>query len=122
MNSNEYEICCPIDEKVHRKWIEKLHQEKNALSENIKTEETVLKIIGNPSRLAIMHFLSIRPHCVCEIVQKLDVPHSNVSYHISQLIFADILENVSNNGRVYYSLTNFGKNIIQWLEKIPVIK
>ena len=119
MDSIEYDICCPVDDNLKEKWLSKLKKEKNILLETINEQESALKIISNPLRLSIIQFLSYRPHCVCEIVQKLDIPHSNASYHISQLIFTDILENVNNNGRVYYSLTKYGKDLITWLEKIP---
>ena len=119
MNSNHYDVCCPSDEKLAEDWISNLEHEKNLVSRKIARQELVLKNISNPYRLSIIQYVSLRPHCVCEIVKKLEIPHSNISYHLSQLCSADIVETYNNNGRVYYTLTEFGRCIINWLEHVP---
>ena len=122
MNTNEFDICCPTDEFLIEDWIASLKNERNSLSKKIENQEDLLKYISNSYRLANIHFLSLRSHCVCEIVNKLEGSPSNVSYHISQLHMANIIENNNNNGRIYYSLTEYGKKIMSWLEKIPLNK
>ena len=119
MNSIHFDVCCPSDEKLAELWISNFEHEKNLVSGKISKQELVLKNISNLFRLSIIHYVSLRPHCVCEIVKKLETPHSNISYHLSQLCSSGIVETYNNNGRVYYTVTEFGRSIINWLEHVP---
>lgn len=80
---------------------------------------SLLKLVSEESRLKILCILRQRDHCVCEIMEHVDMSQSLISHHLKGLRDADIVSNEKKGVRVYYFLTDKGKKIINLLFQIP---
>ncbi|MGQ9556313.1 MAG: ArsR/SmtB family transcription factor [Anaerolineae bacterium] len=90
------EVCvsdhCPL--------IEKRGMEREALA-------SVLKALGDPTRLQIFDALVEGVHCNCEIAERLGRSLSLISYHLRVLQQVDLIEGVQANEDarwIYYSV------------------
>ena len=63
-----------------------------------------LAAAGHPIRLAIIDFLKDGEQCVCRIVQHVQGQRSNVSRHLTVLLWAGIVEHRKEGLRMIYSL------------------
>ncbi|MHA2028102.1 MAG: ArsR/SmtB family transcription factor [Candidatus Kariarchaeaceae archaeon] len=118
---SEYDICCPSDEPSKSLWLDKLDFERGEVSEIIKPRTPFFKLMSHYSRLLILTNLHIRPHCVCELVQKIQIKNSALSYHLSILHENDIIKSEKQGGMKYYSLTELGTKISSWIQKAPIL-
>lgn len=73
---------------------------------------STLKIVGEKSRLQILCILRQGEHCVCEILEHLDLSQSLVSHHLRDLKDAGIVKSKKNGLNVRYKLTGKGRNVI----------
>lgn len=73
---------------------------------------SLLKIVGEQSRLQILCILRQGEHCVCEILDYLDLSQSLISHHLKDLKEAGIVKSKKNGLNVYYKLTKKGKKIV----------
>ncbi|OGF26932.1 hypothetical protein A2331_04060 [Candidatus Falkowbacteria bacterium RIFOXYB2_FULL_34_18] len=81
-----------------------------------------LRVAGEDNRLKILCILKDGEHCVCEIVDNLDLPQNLISTHLKALKELKLVESRKEWKKVYYSvnkktfkkynslLTNFLKN------------
>lgn len=76
---------------------------------------SLLKIISEESRLKILCILQEKNHCVCEIMEHINLSQSLISHHLKDLKEAGIVQDKKKGLRVYYSLTKKGKHIINLL-------
>lgn len=78
---------------------------KKMLSED-KLYSTVeyITIFNDLSRLKILHALSIRELCVCDIASLLEISQSAISHQLRILRNAKIVKYRKEGKRVYYSL------------------
>ena len=58
-------------------------------------------------------------HCVCEIMEHVDMSQSLISHHLRDLKDAGVLLADKRGLKVYYSLTKEGKRITDLLFSIP---
>ena len=68
---------------------------------------SLLRVLGDDSRLATMHLLTHGEHCVCEIVEYLGLPQNLVSHHLGILRHAGLVRDrrdPEDARRVFYSL------------------
>lgn len=79
----------------------------------------LLKIVSEESRLKLLCILRQGEHCVCEIMEHVDLSQSLISHHLSDLKEAGVVIDEKRGLRVYYSLTNDGKRVTDLLFKIP---
>lgn len=63
-----------------------------------------LRIIGEDNRLKILCLLKDSEHCVCELVENLDLPQNLISTHLKALKDLRLVENRQEGKRVYYSI------------------
>ncbi len=72
-------------------------------SEEINEMSEILKALGHPARLAIIHYLTQSPSCVCgDIVDVLPLAQSTVSKHLSELKKVQLIKgNISGNNICY---------------------
>lgn len=119
METEHFDFCCPVEGELDKQWNIKLQNELREIHNHIESKKLVLKMISHPIRLSILYFTNTRPHCVCEMVQKLQVGNSNISYHLSRLSIMELIKGENHGGRAYYALTDYGKKIIQWLRELP---
>jgi len=64
----------------------------------------IFKALSDANRLRIIKMLEIRPLCVCEITEVLQLANSTVSKHLSILRDADFILDEKNGKWVNYSL------------------
>lgn len=72
---------------------------------------SLLKLVGDESRLKILCILQKGAHCVCDIEKDVNLSQTLVSHHLKDLKDAGIIEGEKKNKWVYYSLTKEGKKI-----------
>ncbi len=64
----------------------------------------VFKALSDPNRVRILKMLEIRPLCVCEITNALQLATSTVSKHLSLLKEADLIRDKKDGKWIYYLL------------------
>lgn len=79
---------------------------------------SLLKLIGEESRLKLLCILRQGNHCVCEINKHVNLSQSLISHHLKDLKDAGIITDEKKGLRVYYSLTEKGKHITSLLYKL----
>ena len=97
MNMCSYSCCIP-DQKEFQK---------------ITNLSTLLKLIGEESRLKILCILKEGSHCVCEMTEHIDLSQSLISHHLKDLKEAGIVLDNKQGLKVYYSLTDKGKDLVE---------
>jgi len=65
---------------------------------------TILKLLGDESRLRIFLMLKERPLCVCEIDKVLDIALSTLSQHLKMMKSAGIITDRKEGRWVFYSV------------------
>jgi DNA-binding transcriptional ArsR family regulator len=81
--------------------MEKLEQMKQKILEG---QASILKALGQPTRLQILELLKEGERCVCEIFPAINQEQANVSKHLSILKQAGILESRKDGLRILYRL------------------
>lgn len=84
-------------------------------SKNMSSLSSLLKVIGEESRLKILCILRGGQHCVCEFENHIDLSQSLISHHLKDLKVAGLITDKKEKNWVYYSLTDKGKRIINSL-------
>jgi len=102
MNMSSY-ICCST---------------KTIESKQVVSLSLLLKLVSEESRLKLLCILKKEKHCVCEIMEHINLSQSLISHHLRDLKDAGIVTDEKKGLRVYYSLTKKGKNIINLLFKL----
>ena len=79
------------------------------------------KALSDPNRLRIIQMLEIRPLCVCEITNVLQLATSTVSKHLSILKEAGFVEDTKDGKWVNYALNvsdinDFGEKVLRLLK------
>ncbi|MBU7012548.1 MAG: winged helix-turn-helix transcriptional regulator [Theionarchaea archaeon] len=69
-------------------------------------QETILKALGDETRLRILELLRDGKLCVCEIVPQINASQSNISQHLRILKDAGIIELEKQGRSNYYFVTN----------------
>lgn len=91
----------------------------------------IFKALSDTNRLRILKMLEIRPLCVCEITEVLQLATSTVSKHLSILRDAELIIDEKQGKWVNYSLNaNANQNyvsqllpsIAEWLKTDEIIK
>lgn len=82
---------------------------------NVLSLSSLIKLVGEESRLKILCILKQDKHCVCEIMEHLKLSQSLISHHLKDLKEAGIIKDEKKGLYVYYSLTQKGKNIAHLL-------
>ncbi len=64
----------------------------------------IMKALGHPTRLFMVHQLRDRERCVCELTEMVGADMSTVSKHLAILKGAGIVQDEKRGAQVYYSL------------------
>ncbi|MHA2338902.1 MAG: ArsR/SmtB family transcription factor [Candidatus Hodarchaeales archaeon] len=115
----KFDVCCPTDHEIEILWEEDLKHEQEKKKYETELKEVILKTISHPLRLNTLLNLFERPHCVCELVKKLQIKNSAMSYHLSLLVNNELIETENRHGRTYNLLTEYGKSVVNWINGIP---
>jgi ArsR family transcriptional regulator len=88
-----------------------INEDKVAAARNAMPPEKVLfrlaetfKVLGNPSRVRILHALSLEELCVCDIASLLGTTKSAISHQLRRLRSLRIVRYRKEGRNVYYSL------------------
>ncbi len=87
-------------------------------SKRVDSLTSLLKLVGEESRLKILCILNQGKHCVCEIKEHVPLSQSLISHHLKDLKNAGIVVDKKMGLKVYYSLTKKGKHITNLLFKL----
>jgi DNA-binding transcriptional ArsR family regulator len=80
-------------------------EKKNKTNPKIlEGQASILKALGQPTRLQILELLKEGERCVCEIFPAIDQEQANVSKHLSILRQAGILESRKDGLRILYRI------------------
>jgi ArsR family transcriptional regulator len=77
----------------------------------ITSLNSLLKIIGEESRLKILCILRQGQHCVCELMEHTELSQSLISHHLKDLKDTELIEDEKKGKWVYYSLTKKGQKV-----------
>lgn len=102
MNMSSYSCCSPVSTEFKK--IDKL--------------SALLKLVGENNRLQILCILGKGAHCVCEIETHIDASQSLISHHLKDLKEGGLVRCEKKGLKVYYSLTQKGKDIKDLLFQI----
>lgn len=81
------------------------HVRKNMLTDSAVTGlAEIFKVLGDPTRVRILHALSIDELCVCDIAAILGMSSSAVSHQLRLLRQTKLVRNRKAGKSVYYSL------------------
>jgi DNA-binding transcriptional ArsR family regulator len=75
----------------------------------------LIKVIGEDSRLRILCALQCDSHCVCELEEHTKLSQSLISHHLKDLKSTKMVSDTKKGQKVYYSLTDFGSNVMKSL-------
>jgi ArsR family transcriptional regulator len=103
MNMRSYKCCTPDNHEFNQ----------------VTSLSSILKLVGEPSRLKILCILRKDKHCVCEIEEHVHLSQSLISHHLKDLKDAGLLQDEKQQQRVYYFLTKQGEVITDLLFQIP---
>jgi ArsR family transcriptional regulator len=87
-------------------------------SNQVSDLSALLKIVSEESRLKLLCVLKQGEHCVCEIMEHVDMSQSLVSHHLKDLKDIGLVNDEKRGLYVFYSLTPKGKNITKLLFQI----
>ena len=87
-------------------------------SKQVSSLSSILKIVSEESRLKLLCILQKGSHCVCEMMEHINLSQSLISHHLKDLKESGIVKDKKKGLRVYYSLTKKGKRIINLLFKM----
>jgi len=102
MNMGSYNCCLPNRSEFKK----------------IVSLSSLLKIIGEESRLKLLCILKKGEHCVCDINGHLDMTQSLISHHLADLRSAGLVIDEKRGQKVYYRLTEMGSKIMSLLDEI----
>ena len=78
----------------------------------------LIKVIGEDSRLKILCALQCDSHCVCELEEHTNLSQSLISHHLKDLKTTNMVSYTKKGQKVYYSLTDFGSDVMESLLSI----
>ncbi len=65
--------------------------------------------LSDPVRLRILHLVAIQPFCVCVIKACIGIADSKLSYHLTILKKAGLIEGSQQGNWIIYSITDIGR-------------
>lgn len=81
-------------------------------SKQITSLSRILKLVSEESRLKLLCLLHEGNLCVCELMEYTGMSQSLISHHLSDLKEEEIVIDDKQGLKVYYSITEKGKRII----------
>lgn len=103
------EIALTLAEAGGLPWLCSLIPGESSLRDQVK----IHKALADPLRLKILYLLSTQPLCVCVIKHCLRIADSKLSYHLSILKEAGLIESRHEKNWLIYSLTGAGNAIVE---------
>lgn len=91
---------CAIHHEHH------IHVNNLISDDNLHHLADLFKIFGDPTRLRILHVLSDRELCVCDIAEGLDMTQSAISHQLRVLKQSRLVKFRRDGKTIYYSLAD----------------
>ncbi len=85
---------------------------------NIKEVAPLMKLVAEESRMKLLCILNQKDHCVCELMEHVNMSQSLISHHLRDLKDAKLVLDHKKGLFVFYSLTSLGETIINSLLQI----
>jgi ArsR family transcriptional regulator len=95
------------------------YSQSSKISKQVVSLSSLLKLVSEESRLKLLCVLRQGEYCVCELMEHVDMSQSLISHHLKDLKDAGLVTDEKRGLRVYYSLTEKGKRIMDLLFSIP---
>ncbi|MDD1706865.1 MAG: metalloregulator ArsR/SmtB family transcription factor [Methanoregulaceae archaeon] len=108
MNEIPKEIAINLAEAGGIPWLCSLLPSETDLADQV----VIHKALSDPARLKILFLLSSQPLCVCVIKHCLRMADSKLSYHLSVLREAGLVESHHDKNWLIYNLTAGGKRTV----------
>lgn len=98
---------------------------------SLRSYETVMKAIADPTRLRILKILQGGEMCVCQIIAVIALSQATISKHLFLLRAAGLIKDRRDKKWIYYSLDGSNgspfagtmlRNIRKWLAEDPIIE
>lgn len=86
--------------------------------QDISSLSSILKLVGDDSRLKILCILRQGEHCVCEIIKHLGLSQTLISHHLKDLKEAGVIIDRKDNRWSHYSLTEKGQRVVNLIFQI----
>ncbi|NYT20665.1 MAG: winged helix-turn-helix transcriptional regulator [Methanomicrobiales archaeon] len=103
------DIAVSLTEAGGLPWLCSLIPAESSLHDQV----VIHKALADPLRLKILFLLSAQPLCVCVIKHCLRIADSKLSYHLSVLKEAGLVESRHDKNWLIYSLTSTGKTVAE---------
>jgi DNA-binding transcriptional ArsR family regulator len=89
-------------------------------SEEVNTMSEILKALGHPARLSIMHYLAKSQSCICnDIVMELPLAQPTISRHLSELKRVGLIQGEIAGKNICYCINSQKwRDVLQYLETI----
>ncbi|CAI9394752.1 ArsR/SmtB family transcription factor [Niallia sp. Sow4_A1] len=90
--------------------------------QSLKETASVLKLLGDKTRLSIVSLLSEQECCVCEFVEIFNISQPAISQHLRKMRDLGIVKEQKKGQWVFYSLNNtsdYYEMIMELLKHIP---
>jgi len=83
----------------------------------LETYSRIFKGLSDPIRLSILYIIRDKPLCVCVINRLTKISGSKLSYHLTSLKEAGLIERKSQGNWIIYSITERGRWLLQCMER-----
>ena len=83
-----------------------IHMDNLTGEEHLHHLADLFKVFGDPTRIRILHTLSIRELCVCDIARTLNMTQSAVSHQLRILKQFHLVKYRRDGKTIYYSLAD----------------
>lgn len=89
------------------------------MNNNYSDFANIFKALSDPTRLKIIDMVSCNPMCACDILDKVDIVQSTLSYHMKILVESNILIAKPKGSWIWYSINlEKSKEIINFLKNL----
>ncbi len=111
------EIPDPIKEQCEKKGGLKGIEKALPSKKNIKSNSQIFKALAEPMRLKILLAVIEQPLCACLIREMLGISDSKLSYHLTVLKDADLIEGSKQASWIIYGPTKLGTKMADIIDK-----
>lgn len=82
----------------------------------LETKSKIFQALSDPKRLSILYIVRDQPLCVCVINRFMRLSGSKLSYHLTSLKEAGLIEGENQGNWIIYSITERGRRLLQCTE------
>ncbi len=85
-------------------------------NEELEERSSTYQALSDPIRLSILYIIRDQPLCVCVINRLMRLSGSKLSYHLTNLKEAGLIEGEYQANWIIYSITDRGRRLLQCME------